>query len=457
MRGHRKEKILRIGGLCAGLIAAVLLLGAYSPPVMDWLTVGGDEIGEAYRNTKIHQFRETIPDSPPRLPREAYVGVDQARVYTIGDSFFWMRLGYHDFPTQLQLDLGEPVVHLGHRDKVNPVRAMKYAAADTDRKRVLVLSTVERYIRETFDEPYELHPVVRSGARANRVSYTTRARLLRRWMFLELEKRLQYLLEYNHLSFFLASQWATFSYNSFGAVDEWAGLVADGDVFIAESTSRTSPRGVFSPVSQEEVERIATHISEVREELLTTYHTDLVVMLIPNKITLHHEHAEHAYNELIPRLTRALRVRGVPCVDLYKAYQKADTPLYYRSDPHWNEAGRRIAFQKLIPVLRERLSEPALADSTIRAGQARPEWTPFSSSRGDPAGSDGARLSQDGRSGRLSPTRPRVPSRFPARAGGLQPAPPVEERGRREQHPDVASPCAKGGSTRDAEGVPCNH
>jgi hypothetical protein len=378
MRGHRKENILRIGGLCAGLIAAVLLLGAYSPTLMDLLTVGDDEIGEAYRNTKIHQFRDPIPASPPRLPREAYVGVNQARVYTIGDSFFWMRLGYHDFPTQLQLDLGEPVVHLGHRDKVNPVQAMQYAAADSDRKRVLVLSTVERYIRETFDEPYDLHPVAQRGDTANRVSYTTQAILLRRWMFLELEKRLQYLLEYNHLSFLLASQWATASYNLCGTVDKWAGLSANNEVFIAESTSRTSPRGVFTPVSEEEIEQIATNISRVREELLATYHTDLVVMFIPNKITLHLEHVDLAYNELLPRLTRALRVRGVPAVDLYGAYQAAETPLYYRSDPHWNEAGRRIALQALIPVLRERLDESSSSDGGVRAEQARSDIAPSS-------------------------------------------------------------------------------
>ena len=378
MRGHSREKILRIGGLCAGLIAAVLLLAAYSPPLMDWLTVGDDEIGEAYRNTKIHQFQEPIPPSPPRLPDDAYVDIDQARVYTIGDSFFWMRLGYHDFPTQLQLDLQEPVVHLGHRDRINPIRAMKYAGADTERKRVLLLSTVERYIRETFDEPYDLHPVIEGGAEANRVSYTTRARLLRRWMFLDLEKRLQYLLEYNYLSFLLASQWATFSYHAFGTVDEWAGLTADDQVFVAESTSRTSPRGVFTPVSQEEIEQIATHISNVRAELLKTYQTELVVMLIPNKITLHLEHVDQAYNGLLPRLTHALKMRGVPTVDLYEAYRAAEVPLYYRSDPHWNEEGRRIALQTLIPVLRERLAAPPKMDGGIRAEQARSDTAPGS-------------------------------------------------------------------------------
>jgi hypothetical protein len=345
---------------------------------MDWLTVGDDEIGEAYRNTKIHQFREPIPPPPPRLPDDAYVGIDQARVYTIGDSFFWMRLGYHDFPSQLQLDLQEPVVHLGHRDRINPIRAMKYAASNTDQKRVLVLSTVERYIRETFDEPYDLHPVIEIGAEPNRVSYATRARLLRRWMFLDLEKRLQYLLEYNHLSFLLASQWATFSYHAFGTVDEWAGLIADDQVFVAESTSRTSPRGVFTPVSQEEIEQIATHISKVRAELLRTHHTELVVMLIPNKITLHLEHVDPAYNGLLPRLTRALKMQGVPIVDLYKAYRAAEMPLYYRSDPHWNEAGRRIALQTLIPVLREQLTAPPTIDGGIRAEQARSDTAPGS-------------------------------------------------------------------------------
>ena len=380
MTGHFKDQILRVGGLAAALFGAALLLGAYCPPLMDWMTVASDEIGEAYRNTKIRQFREPIPDPPPRLPESAYVDAAQARVYTIGDSFFWMRLGYHDFPTQLQLELKEPVVHLGHRHNVNPVRAVKYVGGDPQQKRVVVLSTVERYIRETFDEPYELHPQIQSGDGANRVSYTTRARQLRRWMFLDLEKRLQYLLEYNHLSFFFASHWATFSYNAFGTVDDWAGLIADGEIFNAESASRTSIRGSFAPVSEKEIIQIATNISKARDELLTTYNTDLVVMLIPNKITLHLEHAEHPYNELIPRLTRALRERGVPCVDLYEDYQEADVPLYYRSDSHWNTAGRQVALRKLIPLLHERLSEPASRDGATRAEQALQHTDSFSPS-----------------------------------------------------------------------------
>jgi hypothetical protein len=360
MTSQQKHRIFRRGGLAISGLAALILLAAYVPPLMDWLTVGDDEIGEAYRSVQVDHFQERIPPAPPPLPDAETVGVADARIYTIGDSFTWLRLGYHDFTTQLQLAAGEPAVYIGHSGWANPFYDLKYENVDTSVKRVLVYQKIESYALASYTRPYNVDPPPRKGGRLlGKYAEPVRAGL--NWSFVEVEDRLQYLLEYNHLAFALTSWYHTWRYNRTGDLDDWAGMTLGNEqVFKKYSVSAESWHGSISslaPISDAQIDAAVENLVTVRRQLLDRYNTELLLLLVPNKVTTFADEMGLSYNNLIPRLEAKLDAAGIPYVSIYDDFLGNGRAMYYTSDPHWNSTGREVAVQKVTAKIDALLNE----------------------------------------------------------------------------------------------------
>ena len=88
------------------------------------------------------------------------------------------------------------------------------------------------------------------------------------------------------------------------------------------------------------------HLKELSEWLSLDWNLDLVVLPIPNKITIYHKLAtDVSYDDYLPRLIAELRRQGVPTVDLYTPFRQAEGRIYYSTDTHWNPRGVDLATQ----------------------------------------------------------------------------------------------------------------
>ncbi len=104
----------------------------------------------------------------------------------------------------------------------------------------------------------------------------------------------------------------------------------------------------------------------------------LLVALVPDKARLHPDlplpGGYPAYQQ--PRYRTALdglRKRGVAAVDLYTpmaAASRADAPLYYRTDTHWNQAGARVAATAITAPVRQ--MNACAGDTTYATRQEGP-------------------------------------------------------------------------------------
>jgi hypothetical protein len=328
----------------------------YSPTLLDMVTVSDRDAGEFYRLTKLSFFKEPIPpiphadyDPPDRIATSA--PVEGTRLLTMGDSFFWLAMGYRDFTAGLADRMDEPISYAGHWKYHNPFRYVSQYESRLAERRVLVLGVVERDLHNAFRTPW---PVQRYEAPdlLHATKYALDPYLAH--VFTGLERRLRYFLQYNHLTFFVEAWYRDYRFDRYGEISDWTPLYlrAPRQQFHYATTGAETPAGYFYPHSDSLIARLADTIQQLQADLRAHANTELILVPVPNKITIYDEHLEAPYDRYLPRLLAALHAREVEAVDLYTPFQAATERLYYISDPHWNAAGRAIAFDRVAATIR---------------------------------------------------------------------------------------------------------
>jgi hypothetical protein len=346
----------------AGVLSLLLMAVGYSPSLLDRLTVSDQDAGEFYRLTKLSFFKEPIPpiphadyDPPDRIATSA--PVEGTRLLTMGDSFFWLAMGYRDFTTALADRMDEPISYAGHWRYHNPFLYVSQHEPRLAERRILVLGVVERDLHNAFRTPWPVRHYVAPDL-LHAAKYALDPYLAH--VFSGLERRLRYFLEYNYLTFFVEARYRDYRFHRHGEVSEWTPLYlrAPRQQFYAETAGADTPAGYFYPHSDSLIARLADTIEQMRADLRTYANTELILVPVPNKITVYDEYLDVPYDRYLPRLLAALDTRGVPAVDLYTPFQAATERLYYISDPHWNAAGRAIAFDRVAAAIRAVRARP---------------------------------------------------------------------------------------------------
>ncbi len=337
-----------------GLASFAVFLVVQSPDLMGLATVTTTEYGGLYLDAKIDRFKIPLPPTPEPLPANPALEADDYRIFTVGDSFFGLDLGYYDFSTQLAQRLEQPVHYLGH------VRQAPFAALTSSTRRsrpvAVVLEVLERDMAQVFTEvyPQNLPPPSKfretgSGRELNEET-----------VFLPLERLSRfnelcaYFLKRNRLSFFLSSRYETFMFERYGKISPRIGAyTTDPPMLFVRNTITTGLPGTFFYHHTDSlINRVADNIAATRDSLRLHYNAAFVFLPIPNKITVYHERVtDRAYDNLLPRLYDALEERGVAVVRLYSPFRQHPRPVYYASDIHWNAEGMSIALDQVTAAL----------------------------------------------------------------------------------------------------------
>lgn len=100
----------------------------------------------------------------------------------------------------------------------------------------------------------------------------------------------------------------------------------------------------------------AAHTLALAREYVESRGARFLFTVAPNKNSLYPEHMPTKYPAAQQpgnreRLTLLLERQGVPCCDLYAVLSRETTPVYYKTDSHWDGYGSALACDALVEAL----------------------------------------------------------------------------------------------------------
>lgn len=207
-------------------------------------------------------------------------------------------------------------------------------------KKILVIETVERHLRERFSEKPWMGWVVRSG--------TAPAPVQEPFTFRKLYNAIvDYKVPYReemHESVLFSSDLilkikelkADFNYRVFGRVDPKVNVLKGELVYDLDLAPGIS--SVYDPVPEEEIGRIVAHANATRRHYRSLGFDEVYLSVIPNKSSLLIRD-DTAYNRLVERVENHPALE-IPLISVWKAF--ADKNYYQKGDSHWDCAGQKV-------------------------------------------------------------------------------------------------------------------
>lgn len=207
-------------------------------------------------------------------------------------------------------------------------------------KKIMVIETVERHLRERFSEKPWRNWVVKPAAGSVPASEPFSFRKL-------YDAVVDYELPYReemHESVLFSSDLilkikelkADFNYRVFGRVDPKVGVLQDELVYDLDLAPGIS--SVYDPVQEEEITRIVKHANATRQYYQSLGFDEVYLSIIPNKSSLLIKDDE-AYNHLVERVESHPDLQ-VPLISVWKAFTQRN--YYQKGDSHWDCAGQKV-------------------------------------------------------------------------------------------------------------------
>ncbi|QXE85916.1 hypothetical protein KP003_16370 [Geomonas nitrogeniifigens] len=312
-------------------------------------------LGDQYRMCDLDRFREEIPAGKP----SAAATLEEADVLTLGDSFFNSALASDIFANELGRRLGGKVHNLATKEffepQSYPLSYLQHIGYRGDRKRILVLETVERSALErsgTYNG---------AGAAAGNELDALAFKVLK-------NNDVEYFFKHNVMVGPLESRLKNFRFKYLNIVDKSIGAYSLNPNMLFYQRDIE-----FSRVKKTDavVVAAARDIAKLSATLKERYNIDLVYMVIPDKYSVYRGLVKGApsYDRFIPRLCSRLTEFGVKNIDVYTLYERYNRPgippLYFASDTHYTAHGKAVLAEATANMLRSTL--PARGDgmSTI--------------------------------------------------------------------------------------------
>ncbi len=323
------------GVILAGAVAVVI--GGKFPAVGKHFVAtdpAGQHVGDLYRLCEVDRFKETIRSvaPPPTAP------LAQAEILTLGDSFFNSSLESDLFANELARKGGFAVHNLASADFFEPysypLAYLKSIGYRPDRRRILVLESVERSSLERAGSSY----LGAAGASANRVNALA-FRVLK-------NNDVEYFFKNNMVTHPAIKWLKNVRFDCFGVIDRAIGAyTVHPDMLFYQRDMEFADM----PKPDAVLDAAAGRVAQLAEILRREYDLDLLYVVIPDKYSVYRDYLPYAgrYDGYVPRLVERLRSRGVHAVDLYAAYEErrrsGSEPLYFVTDSHYTAAGKAVA------------------------------------------------------------------------------------------------------------------
>jgi hypothetical protein len=313
--------------------------------------------GDLYSLSGIKTFKEEINI---HIVKSKGINISNCEIINIGDSFSGISFKNGNFSQALSKKINKNVFFVKFRPAVDfPLYFLKSANYHkTDNPKYLILETVERIS-------------------INRINTYNRFPSSEELVIYDKNIRTKDNIINDIKNFFLNNQFS-FKLTTF-IKDLRFSLTEDLDP--AVGTYSCNPPNLFvtdeinfnRQLKQEhKIENFADSIEELSEKLNKNFNITLIYLIIPNKYTIYHEAAlnDAGYDNFIPRLQEQLRSRNVNFIDIYSTFvnfRKANprSPLYFKSDTHYNSTGRNL----LVSVAAEKLNKLRSDKKTGLVGQ----------------------------------------------------------------------------------------
>ncbi len=333
-----RQRALLAGIMLAAL--AVVLCGKVPAIGKKFMAQGPvDRVsGDLYRLCEVDRFRESIE----ALPKAPTAPLEKAEILTLGDSFFNSSLQSDLFATVLATKSGYAVHNFADSDFFEPfsypLAYLKAIGYQPDRRRILILESVERSSLErtaTFGSD--------GGGSANRLNAVA-FKLLK-------NNDVEYFFK-NNLVTHPAIKWVkNLRFDWFGSIDKAIGAYSlNPDMLFYQRDLDFAARPKPDPV----LDRAAARVANLARTLRSRYNLELLFVIVPDKYSVYRDYLdkEKPYDRYIPRMVSRLRERGVPAVDLYSAYarfrREDRRPLYFAGDTHYTAVGKMVLVEECV-------------------------------------------------------------------------------------------------------------
>jgi hypothetical protein len=328
--------LLLKGIYCLILAGAVaIVIGGKFPSIGKHFVVSepvGRHEGDLYRLCEVDRFRETIRVFTPAPPTP----MERAEIITLGDSFFNSSLESDLFSNELAAKSGYAVRNMAAGDFFEPfsypLAFLKNSGYRPDRRRILILESVERSSLErtaSFGSD--------AGTPSNRISALA-FRMLK-------NNDVEYFFKHNQVTHPALKWLKNLRFNSLGIIDQAIGTYSvNPDMLFYQRDIDAAA----VPKSDAVLDEAADRVAELAANLRRRYNLDLLFVIIPDKFSVYQDllGKGSCYDRYIPRMVDRLRRRGVHTVDLYSAYMNNrrinPEPLYFVSDSHYTKRGKAI-------------------------------------------------------------------------------------------------------------------
>ncbi|MFD2569121.1 hypothetical protein ACFSUS_00660 [Spirosoma soli] len=312
------------------LAAAVLWASGLLSTVSHWLyeakvIVDDYRYGDLYRISALPQFKLPQPVCPA-----SHRASDTAstHLYLIGDSFSEKeRISQNDF-------------RVSHYQRIRwdfPQRAQ----LDPTKRNVLLIETIERHFQDHFRMPINDLIVESDTSKAPTPKQSWGQRLAKDFHWKDVEERLESALFSQDWAFWFKELKARLTLNWFDRYNTGVSLSKDRrNIFLNSDTDTTSRLSSFSPLSDQEVDKLVDSVNAVAARYKKLGFDEVYLSIIPNKATILEPNRD-VYNHLIERVQQHPTLR-VPTIDTYDAFRKASSSPYLISDTHWTCDGRAI-------------------------------------------------------------------------------------------------------------------
>lgn len=207
-------------------------------------------------------------------------------------------------------------------------------------RKILVIETVERHLRERFSEKPWMNWALRSGAGPAPVQEPLSFRKIYdaivEYELPYREEMHESVLFSNDLILKIKELKADFNYRVFGRVDPKVGVLKGELVYDLDLAPGIS--SVYDPVPEEEIAHIVAHANATRLHYRSLGFDEVYLSIIPNKSSLLIKE-DTAYNHLVERVENHPDLQ-VPLISVWKAFTERN--YYQKGDSHWDCAGQKI-------------------------------------------------------------------------------------------------------------------
>lgn len=292
--------------------------------------------------TDINRIADFKIELPPKRPEYFGAPIKQAEIVCFGDSYF-NHVRFVNVPESLSNIFDVPVSFVKEENPVAYLAANQYKS---EVGKVLIYETTERLIAHRFSMPFT--PRSKKGGIKGKI---------KKWNTAIFDKELEfkYLLKSSIFTEWIYAKIATFKFRKLGYITSQTPKydLASKMLFFGPTTEDTN-KGFYYQHSEEEINLYADNIEKLANKMKDDYGLDFLFLPIPNKYTIYHSILnDDTYNNLLPKLYKALDDRGIKYINLYEPYLKSEELLYHQTDSHWNEKGKDVCVKLVVEQLKE--------------------------------------------------------------------------------------------------------